>query len=351
SINASGFTLTATPGPASTASLRAPLNGIQIVPVAPPDFTIAATPGSSTVTQGTSTTYAITTGALNGFAGTVALALSGAPAGTTASFSPASVSGSGSATLNITTTSTTPVGSLSLTITGTSGPLSHTAPVTLVVEAAPVTAWAIGIDFSGTNSTLMAASESAGVALKTNWNSAPGAGSAAPLALVDEWGTATGATVTWTANAGWMVPIADQPGNARLMKGYLDTSTTSATAVSVAGLPAGAYDVYVYIDGDNRTFTRSAAYRLSGPGIDTTINVTDTASMDFSGTFSPSTGGSGNYVKFSIRSGGGFTLTATPLTSTNATLRAPVNAIQIVPSGSGAAAGHHHALPTDGSPR
>jgi len=43
------------------------------------------------------------------------------------------------------------------------------------------------------------------------------------------------------------------------------------------------------------------------------------------------TSSTGNYVKFSI-SGDGFTLTATPASGTNATLRAPVNAIQIVRS-------------------
>lgn len=41
----------------------------------------------------------------------------------------------------------------------------------------------------------------------------------------------------------------------------------------------------------------------------------------------------GNYLKFTIN-GNGFTLTATPGTSTNASLRAPVNAIQIISSSS-----------------
>jgi hypothetical protein len=52
--------------------------------------------------------------------------------------------------------------------------------------------------------------------------------------------------------------------------------------------------------------------------------------VNFSGTFTQASGTPGNYVKFTI-DGDGFTLVATPRTGTNATLRAPVNAIQIVP--------------------
>jgi hypothetical protein len=171
------------------------------------------------------------------------------------------------------------------------------------------------------------------VEAKTHWNTAAGAAQATPLALVDDSGAATNATATWNGNGGWMTDIADQPGNARLMKGYLDTSTTSVTTVTIAGLPSAGYTVYVYIDGDNHQFTRSAAYQISGPGITTTtIMATDAANTDFAGTFTQASGTSGNYVKFSI-SGGGFTLTATPQTGSNTTLRAPINAIQIVPAG------------------
>ena len=48
------------------------------------------------------------------------------------------------------------------------------------------------------------------------------------------------------------------------------------------------------------------------------------------GTFTQAAGTAGNYVKFTVTAGG-FTLTATPISGTNPTLRAPVNAIQIVP--------------------
>src|SRR4029077_11198208 len=102
SISAGGFTVTATPLGGGF-SPRAPLNGIQIVPAGPPpsDFTIAASPASRTVTQGSSTSYTVTIGAVNGFVGPVSLSASGLPANATASFTPASVSGSGIATLDV----------------------------------------------------------------------------------------------------------------------------------------------------------------------------------------------------------------------------------------------------------
>ena len=125
-------------------------------------------------------------------------------------------------------------------------------------------------------------------------------------------GDATAATVTWTANGVWSTPTADQPGNVRLMKGYLDTSTTSTTTVTVAGLSAGAYDVYVYVDGDNHEFTRTGIYSLAvSGGIATTVKATDVALVNFSGTFTRAADSNGNYIKFTIV-GGGFTLTAAP---------------------------------------
>ena len=100
----------------------------------PPDFSISASPASQTVTAGSNTTYTATIGALNGFGGTVSLTVSGLPTGATASYNPASVTGSGSSTLTVTTTNTTPAGTNTLTLTGTSGSLVHSATVTLVVN-------------------------------------------------------------------------------------------------------------------------------------------------------------------------------------------------------------------------
>ena len=102
--------------------------------------------------------------------------------------------------------------------------------------------------------------------------------------------------------------------------------------MTVAGLPAnpGGYNVYVYAEGDNGGATRTGAYQISGSGISTTsVNLIDAANTNFSGTFTPANNSAGNYVLFTINATG-FTITATPGTSTDAYPRAPLNAIQIV---------------------
>jgi hypothetical protein len=101
-----------------------------------PDYSIAATPASQTVTQGGGTSYTATVTPSNGFTGTVNFSVTGLPSGATGVFSPTSVAGSGSSTLSVTTAAATPAGSYPLTITGTSGSLTHSANVTLVVNSA-----------------------------------------------------------------------------------------------------------------------------------------------------------------------------------------------------------------------
>jgi VCBS repeat-containing protein len=99
------------------------------------DFSLSATPGSQTVTPGTGTSYTVSTAALNGFAGSVSLSISGFPSGASATFNPTSISGTGSSTLTVTTSSNTLGGTYPLTITGTSGTVSHSIAVNLIVAA------------------------------------------------------------------------------------------------------------------------------------------------------------------------------------------------------------------------
>jgi uncharacterized membrane protein len=99
------------------------------------DFSLSATPSSQTVAAGTGTSYTVFTTAINGFAGTVSLSISGVPSGATATFNPTSINGAGSSTLTMTTATSTPGGTYTLTITGTSSGVSHSTTVTLIVTA------------------------------------------------------------------------------------------------------------------------------------------------------------------------------------------------------------------------
>jgi hypothetical protein len=262
--------------------------------------------------------------------------VSGLPTGATFAFSPASVTPGTNSTLTITAAASTPTGGpTTLTITGTSGSLSHTTTVALTVTTfLSSSSKTISIDFVGSGPA-MASTEVAGIVAKGNWNDASGASSTSPLALMDETGTATTATATWKSDNTWALPIADQPGNVRMMEGYLDTGNQGTTTVTVNGLPSNAngYNVYVYADGDNGGGTRSGTYQISGTGITTTnIGLTDAANTNFAGTFTQANNSNGNYVVFTIPNVTGFMISAIPGAASDQQERAPVNGIQIVPN-------------------
>ncbi|HTD21455.1 MAG TPA: polysaccharide lyase family 7 protein [Terriglobales bacterium] len=99
------------------------------------DFALSATPASQTVTAGGSTSYTVNVTPSGGFSGAVGLSVNGAPAGVTATLNPTSVTGSGSSTLSVSTGSSAVAGTYTLTVTGTSGGLTHSASVSLVVQA------------------------------------------------------------------------------------------------------------------------------------------------------------------------------------------------------------------------
>ncbi|MGE5322270.1 MAG: hypothetical protein ACM3SW_05390 [Actinomycetota bacterium] len=118
-----------------------------------PDFSIAASPASQTVTAGAGTSYTATVTASGGFTNAVAFSVSGLPAGASASFTPTSVTGSGSSTMSVTTSTATLSGTYTLTITGTSGTLVHSTNVTLVVNGAPQPDFTISVSPTSLNVT------------------------------------------------------------------------------------------------------------------------------------------------------------------------------------------------------
>ena len=121
-----------------------------------PDFSISASPPSQTVLPGGSASYTVTATPTNGFSGTINFAVTGLPAGATASFNPASVVSSGPSTLTITTSASTPTGSYPLTITGTSGTLTRTSQVTLSVSSSVSSGLVLALSFDEGSGTVAA---------------------------------------------------------------------------------------------------------------------------------------------------------------------------------------------------
>ena len=108
---------------------------VKLTVTAKPDFTISASPGTLSLAQGTSGSSSISTTVV-GSAGTVGLAVSGAPSGATTSVTPASINAGGRATLNMNAGTAAP-GTYTLTVKGTEGSATHSTTVRLTVTAKP----------------------------------------------------------------------------------------------------------------------------------------------------------------------------------------------------------------------
>ena len=132
-----GLTITGTSG-SLTASTTLNLT------VYAPTFTLSAS--SQNIGLGTSGTSYVYIYPVDGFTGSVNLAVTGLPAGVTASFSPNPTSGS--STLTLTASSTAATGTSTLTVTGTSGSLTETTTLTLGVFG-PSFALSTGTAFIG----------------------------------------------------------------------------------------------------------------------------------------------------------------------------------------------------------
>ncbi len=196
----------------------------------------------------------------------------------------------------------------------------------------------IGLNFVGgkanTSVSSMGSGETAGVISQTDWNNLSGL-SGSDSSLVDNSGnTVSGLSVSYTSLNTWAdQAISNSAGNDRLMRGYLDFNVNNGSAsVTVSGLTAPVYDVIVYTNGDENA--RVGRFQIGAQSFWVKDNAT------FSGTFIQGTDtadpGShaatqaGNYMVFSGLTGSSFTLDATGAYTTDGTLRAPVNAIQIV---------------------
>ena len=118
----------------SSGSLSHQLTVTLVVSAAPSaTFTLGITPSSVTMLPGNTAVYSVTTSAVNGFTGPIALSLTGSPAGATTTFSPSAVPVGSTSTLQVATKNNTGGGNYTLTVTGTSGSRQQSASATLVI--------------------------------------------------------------------------------------------------------------------------------------------------------------------------------------------------------------------------
>jgi hypothetical protein len=131
-------TLTATSGSLThTASVAITVTAAPTTAPPPqPDFSLAVTPAALSLTAGVAGQPAqLTATALNGFTGTVSVALTGLPAGVTANPATLSLTPGAPQSVTLTAGNSAQPGSASVVFTGTSGSLSHTATLALTLAA------------------------------------------------------------------------------------------------------------------------------------------------------------------------------------------------------------------------
>jgi hypothetical protein len=131
-------TFTGTSGALSHSSTV--MAAVSVSPPPSPDFTLAVLPTSLTVVAGAAgSPVSVTATAVNSFTGTVAIAITGLPAGVTANPATLSLAPGVAQSTTLTAALTTPASTSTVTFTGTSGTTSHSAPLALTVQAVAMT--------------------------------------------------------------------------------------------------------------------------------------------------------------------------------------------------------------------
>ncbi|HKQ77387.1 MAG TPA: glycoside hydrolase family 9 protein [Blastocatellia bacterium] len=188
-----------------------------------PDFTLSANPSSVNLTRGATANSAITITRLGGFTGSVALSASGLPSGVTASFNPASATGT-SSTVTFTATTAATLGPATVTITGIGGGLTRATTINLTVIAQPTPDFTL----SANPSSLTVNRGASGTSTITITRSGGFTGSVAFSAS----GLPTGVTASFS-------PTSTTGNSSTLTLAASNTATTGPATVTVTGAGGG----------------------------------------------------------------------------------------------------------------
>jgi len=114
-----------------------------------PDFSIQTSSQSLSVIAGSSTNVQVSITALNGFSGTVSVAVSGLPAGVTVSpTSPFNVTTAAPQTVMLTASNSATLGTVTITFQGTSGNLQHNTSASLDVQTNQLASFTVTLNNS-----------------------------------------------------------------------------------------------------------------------------------------------------------------------------------------------------------
>lgn len=132
------YPLTVTASGAGVASRSVSLALTIAAPPASPFIDVALGAGTLSLVQGQSDIVSVTVSSGGGFSGSIALAVSGAPGGVTATLSPTTVGGAGTGTLTIAAASNAAPGTYTVTVTGSgTGVADASSALTLTIAPAP----------------------------------------------------------------------------------------------------------------------------------------------------------------------------------------------------------------------
>jgi hypothetical protein len=213
-----------------------------------PAFGLSLSASTLSVAAGASASAIITVGPQNGFSDVVNLAVTGLPAGVTASFSPAAAT-TGS-TLTLTAGSSAPSGTSTVTITGTSGNLTGTARLQLTLAGVP----SFSITAAPASVSLAQGASSAAVAITaTGQNGFSGA------VTLSASGLPSGVTAAFTATS------TSKPGSLAF------TATSSATLGTFSVIITGVSGSQTVTTGLSLTITSPPTFTIAAAPSSLTI--------------------------------------------------------------------------------